>query len=110
MFDELIDVLADRISERVCDHITAITPERSGQYESIPINEKRLYSRLRSRMNEYGMDHAYFAKKINISTATLSKRMNARQPWLITEIYRSMDVLQIPYDRMHEYFPKDGKS
>jgi len=110
MFDELIDVLADRISEQVCKHIDnrAAKAEASGPRDGIAGNAE-LYAKLRARIKEYGMDHEYLAKKLKMSSATLSRRMTEKRPWLITEIYTVKEILQLPKDRLHEYFPKDGK-
>jgi hypothetical protein len=108
MFDELIDTLADRISERIKDNL-ADTLKASSE-EMNGYRDGELFARLRKRIADFGLTHSYFANKINVSPATLSKRINNKSPWLLTEMYQAMEVLQIPHDRMHDYFPKGGKA
>lgn len=35
--------------------------------------------------------------------------MNDRLSWSMTEMYQTLDLLHIPHDQLHFYFPKDGK-
>jgi len=63
---------------------------------------------LRARLKEFGMDHGYFAQKLGIYPATLSMRMTGKRQWLLDEMYAAMDILHVPYDQIHEYFPKGG--
>jgi len=114
MQDELIDTLADRISERICDSLgkaqTMLKKEQYGLQENMTLCEKQLFLKLRGRIKELGMDHGYLAKKLGMYPHTLSKRMTGKLQWQLDEMYAAMDVLLLPYNRLHEYFPKNGKA
>jgi len=68
-----------------------------------------LFSKLRKRIHANGMTHDYFAEKLGLSVATLSRRMNNKSPWLSSEMYTALEILQLPHELLHEYFPKGGK-
>jgi len=103
--NEFIDTLADKISERINKNFI---DSRAVKDKPIPGNGER-FGKLRKRIHANGMTHEYLAEKLRISTATLSRRMTDKSPWLLSEIYVLIELLQIPNDRMHEYFPKNGK-
>ncbi len=43
------------------------------------------------------------------SRSYICSRMTAKMPWTQDDQYFLMDLLNIPYNCMHEFFPKDGK-
>jgi len=103
---ELIDTsaLAKDIARELSVLIKPQAPERlpSCTGSSEP------FARLRLRLKELGMDHGYLAKKLGMYPHTLSKRMTGKLPWQLSEMYTVLDTLLLPYDLMHEYFPKGG--
>ena len=68
----------------------------------------RLYSRLRSRIRERGWTCADIAEDLGITAQSFSNRMNNKTPFDLAEIYKIMDLLEIPYNEMHLYFSKGG--
>lgn len=69
---------------------------------------QRPHQKLRRMMAASDIDAEYLARKLLLSKWSLSKRMMGRYPWRIDECYQIMDLLAIPYDQMHLYFPKGG--
>lgn len=69
-----------------------------------------MFLKLRGRMKELGMEQEYLAKKLGICIASLSRRLNGHKQWLMSEMYAAMDILLLPHESLHEYFPKGGKS
>lgn len=67
-----------------------------------------LHKLLRAKLTELGMEHAYFAKKLGIGASSLSLKMTGKSSWDLDLAYRAMDVLSLPYERLHEFFPKSG--
>jgi|GEM_PF-3552123 len=84
--------------------------KKSQESDHLPANKLRHtpFALLRLRVEELGYDCAYFARKLNMSKATMSSRMTGKRPWLITEMYAAMDLLMLSHDKLHEYFPKNG--
>lgn len=68
------------------------------------------FQKLRARMVEYDLKQAELAKKLGVGARTISDRMNAHMPWSADAMYRIMEMLEIPVDQMHVYFPKDGRN
>ena len=64
------------------------------------------FSKLRGRIKEKLKSEAKFAKKINISPASLSSKFNNRSDFSSQEISRAIykDVLDIPIEEIGEYF------
>lgn len=67
-----------------------------------------MFRKLRGKLRELNMDQAYIAKKLGLSEVTISLRMTGKREWLLSEMYAVMDLIQEPYEKLHEYFPKDG--
>lgn len=70
----------------------------------------RPYAALRAKMVERGIDQIYLAKITGLSQCRMSQRFTAKSPWKLDEMYKVMDFLNLPYEDMSFYFPKDGKS
>lgn len=70
---------------------------------------RRLFHLLRCKMQERGYDQVHLARALGMSRMTLSSHINGRWPWTLTEMYSVCDLLEIRYDQLHLYFPKDGK-
>ncbi|SHI13675.1 Protein of unknown function [Sporobacter termitidis DSM 10068] len=67
-----------------------------------------MFRKLRGKLLELDIDHVYLASKLDISRATVSAKFNCRSLWNLDEMYTVMDLIQEPYDNLHEYFPKNG--
>jgi DNA-binding XRE family transcriptional regulator len=61
-------------------------------------------------MTELNMDQEYLAKKLDVCSATMSRKMNGKRQWLLREMYAVLELLMLPHEALHEYFPKDGVS
>lgn len=69
----------------------------------------RTYGKLRARMREYGWTCADLAEVFGITPQAISNRMSGRHPWNIAEIYRILDIFNIPHCEMYLYFGPEGK-
>lgn len=68
----------------------------------------RPFNKLRGLLREYDLECKDLADVLNISKASVSRRMNALGEWQLSEIWQVMEYLRIPANRMHEYFPMKG--
>ncbi len=64
------------------------------------------FSKVRGRIKEKLGNEAEFARKLNISSASLSSKFNNRSDFTATEISRAadVDVLDIPINEIGVYF------
>ena len=62
------------------------------------------YSRLRGRLRELGITQEDAAKKINITPATVSLKLNNASEFSQCEIRKLCDLLAIPPEQISEYF------
>lgn len=67
-----------------------------------------MFRKLRGKLREMEIDQRYIAGRFGVTQASVSHRMTGAVPWTITEMYAVMDLIQEPYEKLHEYFPKDG--
>lgn len=68
------------------------------------------FSVLRGALHEADIDQEYLCELTGRSKTYITMRMTAKAPWSQNDMYFLMDLLNIPYNRMHEFFPKGGKS
>lgn len=68
------------------------------------------YSRLRGALMAKNIDQAYLAEKMKCSIWYVSQRMCGHLDWTQGDMYFLMDMLQIPHEQMHLYFPRNGIS
>ena len=68
----------------------------------------RKHRLLRGRMVAYDVDAKYMSDKIGIGKSTYDHSMAGYRAWTLDEVYAIMDALNVPYDQMHLFFPKDG--
>ena len=66
------------------------------------------YAILRGEFRKRGIDQEYLAPKLQRGITYVSDRMTGKMPWSQEDMYIIMDMLQWPYDRMHELFPRGG--
>lgn len=69
--------------------------------------EKR-YARLRKAIRAEGYGQEALAKQLGFSTAYLNLRLCGRKHWKADEMYGILDILCVPYDQLHLYFPPEG--
>lgn len=67
-----------------------------------------MFRKLRAILFEMEIDQSYLAEKLGISQQCVSHRLTGRYPWKLNEMYAVMDLIHEPYEKLHEYFPKDG--
>ena len=70
----------------------------------------RLYSKLRGLMREYGDTQDDVARVLLLSRISVSNRLRGTAEWKIGEMYALMDRYHVPHDRLHEVFPKGGRT
>jgi len=66
------------------------------------------FTKLRAKVFEKGYSEADIAKLHNRGLTYVSQRFMARAEWTQGDQYFLMDLLNIPYVEMHEYFPPKG--
>jgi hypothetical protein len=104
-----IDIDIDALSDAIALRLARVINNQSAQKPVNSVNSAETFARLRARYRELGYDQKYLSEKVGLCPASMSARMTCKQPWLIDEMYRIMDLLQLPYEHLHEYFPKNGK-
>ena len=70
----------------------------------------RLYSKLRGLMREFGDTQDDVARALLLSRISVSNRLRGAAEWRLDEMYALMDRYHVPNDRLHEVFPKDGRT
>ena len=70
----------------------------------------KLFRKLRGKLAELSYDEAYLAKKSKLSVMTISRSLTGKRPWQLNEMYAVMDLINEPYELLHDYFPKSGIS
>lgn len=70
---------------------------------------QRRYMKLRAAMAEYGYTQSDLARVLLLSARSVSSRFTANEPWHIDEMYKLMNLLRLPHDELHLYFPQEGK-
>lgn len=67
---------------------------------------KQLHKALRARR----ITQLQISDELGICPMAVSHRFTGRTPWRLNEMYAVIDLIREPYDKLHEYFPKDGKA
>lgn len=62
------------------------------------------YSKLKGRIVEKYSNQIEFAKAMNWSEKTLSKKLNGKVAWKQTDICRAIKLLELSEDDIPEYF------
>lgn len=70
----------------------------------------KLFAYLRSILYRYGWGEVELGWLLDLSVVSVSRRLNAHDPFLQTEQYLVMDEFEIPYNQLHKVFPKNGVS
>lgn len=69
---------------------------------------KKTFLKLRGVLMEYDMTIEELGRRIGRSKPHMSNLFRGATSWELWEMYAVMDLLRIPYERMYEYFPKNG--
>jgi len=67
-----------------------------------------MFRKLRGKLKELDIDQKYLSKKLDLSVMSISRSFTNHRAWQLSEMYAVMDLIQEPYEKLHEYFPKDG--
>lgn len=62
------------------------------------------YGKLREAIGQKFDIQPEFAKAMSMSTTTLNNKLNGKTEWKISEIAKAMQVLNLPYSELEEYF------
>lgn len=93
-------LFADAIAEAVVKRLEAAKTKKDPRLcGGIP------HSLLRGRMKEADITSSYIARKWRASPSTISQRLGGKTPWTAWEMYDLMQMLNIPPEEMHDYFP-----
>ena len=68
----------------------------------------RPYAALRGELMKNDIDQAYLCELLGRSQTYLTQRFTGRRSWEQDEMYFLLDLLLIPHDQLHLYFPKGG--
>lgn len=70
------------------------------------------FSKLRGRIREWFGSESKFAEEMNISSPTMSAKLNSKVYWTAPEINKACEILDIPLEFIPVYFftPKVKKS
>ena len=63
-----------------------------------------VYQKLRGKIKEAGLTESELAKRLNISNASLSFRLNGKQDWTNKEMQQVCNELGIPLSDCYLYF------
>ena len=71
---------------------------------------KTRHTELRAELLRHGYDGKSLALVLGCTPMTISNRLCGKIPWSSNEMYIIMDLLDLPYDKLNVYFPKNGIS
>lgn len=65
------------------------------------------YKKLRGAIAEHGWNQIQFGMAMNWGESTVSDHLWAKRSWTREDIYNACDALEIPYEEICRYWPKD---
>lgn len=74
-----------------------------------------MYRKLKGKMFENDIDQVYLAKQFKAPNGKprshfyVTERMTGKRMWDTEEIYTMCDLMEIPYEEIHIYFPRGGR-
>ena len=68
------------------------------------------HANLRGALVAADITEKYLARKLLRGVTYVSHRMSGKEPWALDECYQILDLLHIPHDQLHIYFPPGGVS
>lgn len=69
----------------------------------------KLFKKLRIKMAEWEKSQDDVGAAMGVPHSSVSLRLNGFIQWKLDEVYTVCDLLEIPYNEISMYFPKDGK-
>lgn len=69
----------------------------------------RLFNALRGALTAKGIEQKYLAELMDRGESYISHRFTGKKPWNQDEQYTLMDIINEPYEKLHFYFPKNGR-
>lgn len=69
---------------------------------------RRPFNVLRKLLRDNDITQSMLADELGLSQCSVSQRMNAHVPWGSDEMWKTMQVLNVPAKRFHEVFPPKG--
>lgn len=66
------------------------------------------YAKLRGKMAEMDINSVALANYLGRSSAYISARLTHKYAWNIDEVYKILELLEIPKEQIAEYFPPNG--
>jgi hypothetical protein len=67
-----------------------------------------VFRKLRGRLRELDIGQEYLADKLGVCLMSISRSFTGKRPWTLTEMYAIIELINEPYEKLHEYFPKNG--
>ena len=65
------------------------------------------YKKLRTKIFDLDYSQAELCRRIGKSQTYLSMRFQGKKPFELDVMYEICDILKIPYEELHIYFPKN---
>lgn len=69
-----------------------------------------MFKKLKTVMYANDIDQKMLSGVIGKSQTYVTRRITGRAPFDMDEVYTICDYLQIPYEKIPEYFPKGGQA
>jgi hypothetical protein len=70
----------------------------------------RLFKRLWDAMQVADVDEALLARKLGVSRATVSSRLNVHTQWNLREMYAILKLINRPKEDLPVLFPENGQN
>ncbi len=70
----------------------------------------RRFHALKGAMWQNDINQAILAEKLGRCETYVSVRMNGKTEWDLADMYTICDLLDIPYEKLSEYFPPPPKN
>lgn len=75
--------------------------------EPLPMRPMPKFPGLKSKMGELNIRQIDIARAILIDATGVSLRMSGKYPWRLCEVYRIMELIGEPLEKVPLYFPED---
>lgn len=66
------------------------------------------YAQLKRELKYRGIDTPYLAQKLGLKPTAAYDRLSGRTQWRLWEMYKVLDLINMPPDRLHELFDPDS--
>lgn len=71
----------------------------------------RPYKAIRDLMRDHDLTNELLGEMLGgLAASTISNKLNGHFPWRSDEMWKIMDLFQIPPHKFHETFPPNGKN